>query len=415
MNLFRKESIEQENPNAYGDIIITPSLGITFSALSTILLIILLMLFLTFFKYTKKAHLSGIVMPSSGLIKVTPKYPGYVTKLTVSEGDHVNKDSHLYYISGENYNGNGTLSSMISSLKTQYLILSNQKKQEIDDNINQQKTVTQRIESLKAQITISKNRLTQAIYQNKIAESVVIKYKKLINKNYVSDIDYQNKKMEYSSSKDNVENHRQILLQLQNELNSATDDLNHIRSTGESRKSEIDRQLQTIKQQQLELIAQEKFILTSPTSGTVATILIKQGQSVNAFEPVMNILPDNSRLQVELYATSQNAGFIRIGQRVSLRYSAFPYQKFGVQYGTIREISRTTLNTSDLSSISPSIWKENEGHYRVIVEPENAFIMAYGKREPLLSGMTLEGDVNLDTRYLWEWITEPIWSLKGAL
>lgn len=243
----------------------------------------------------------------------------------------------------------------------------------------------------------------------------MIKYKKLISKNYVSDIDYQNKKMEYSSSKENVENHRQILIQLQIELDSALDELNHIISRGESRKSEIDRQLQSIKQQQLELTAQEKFILTSPTSGTVATILIKQGQSVKAFEPVMTILPDHSRLQVELYATSQNAGFIRPGQRVSLRFSAFPYQKFGVQYGTIREISRTTLTTSDLPSIPPSVWKENEGHYRVIVEPEKYFIMAYGKKEPLISGMTLEGDVNLDTRYLWEWITEPIWSLKGTL
>ncbi|EMK7037887.1 secretion protein HlyD, partial [Salmonella enterica subsp. enterica] len=57
----------------------------------------------------------------------------------------------------------------------------------------------------------------------------------------------------------------------------------------------------------------------------------------------------------------------------------------------------------------------NEGHYRVIVEPENTFILAYGKQEPLRPGMTLEGDVSLDTRHLWEWLTEPLWSLKGKL
>jgi membrane fusion protein len=59
-------------------------------------------------------------------------------------------------------------------------------------------------------------------------------------------------------------------------------------------------------------------------------------------------------------------------------------------------------------------WKENEGHYRVIVEPEKTFILAYGKRT-LRPGMTLEGDVSLDTRHLWEWLTEPLWSLKGKL
>lgn len=129
----------------------------------------------------------------------------------------------------------------------------------------------------------------------------------------------------------------------------------------------------------------------------------------------MTLVPDNARLQIELYATSQNAGFVQPGQRVALRFAAFPYQKFGVQYGTIREISRTTLTPSDLLSVSPVTWKENEGHYRVIVEPENTFILAYGKKEPLRPGMTLEGDVSLDTRHLWEWLTEPLWSLKGKL
>ena len=126
----------------------------------------------------------------------------------------------------------------------------------------------------------------------------------------------------------------------------------------------------------------------------------------------MTLVPDNAHLQIELYATSQKAGFIQPGQRVALRFDAFPYQKFGVQYGSIRDISRTPM---DLLSVSPITWKENEGHYRIIVEPEKTFIQAYGKKEPLRPGMTLEGDVSLDNRHLWEWFTEPLWSLKGKL
>ncbi|MBJ6543892.1 secretion protein HlyD, partial [Enterobacter hormaechei] len=79
------------------------------------------------------------------------------------------------------------------------------------------------------------------------------------------------------------------------------------------------------------------------------------------------------------------------------------------------EPTPTTLTSSDLLSVSPVTWKENEGHYRVIVEPENTFILAYGKQEALRPGMVLEGDVSLDTRNLWEWLTEPLWSLKGKL
>ncbi|MGU3413965.1 HlyD family secretion protein [Enterobacteriaceae bacterium C34A] len=417
MSLFRKESIEHGNDKIHGDIIIPASFGMTFTAIATIGLLVLMFLFLYLGKYTRKAHLSGLVMPSSGLIKVTPQYSGFVTCMEVTEGEHVSAGKPLYYISGERYNaqGTGTLAAMNISLQTQYSMLSSQQGLELRDNLQQQKAARQRISSLQPQIKSAEQRLSLAEHQAQLSASVMSRYRKLVSSHYVSDIEYKQKQIEVSSAKENVEGQRQVLLQLHTALNTAEDDLRHIIALGDSRKSELDRQLQALKQQQVEIAGQESFTLTSPVSGTVAAVLVRQGQSVKVSEPVMTLVPDNARLQVELYATSQNAGFIQPGQRVALRFAAFPYQKFGTQYGTIREISRTTLTPSDILSVSPVTWKENEGHYRVIVEPEHTFILAYGKKEPLRPGMTLEGDVSLDTRHLWEWLTEPLWSLKGKL
>ncbi|SQA60873.1 Colicin V secretion protein CvaA [Yokenella regensburgei] len=304
---------------------------------------------------------------------------------------------------------------MSLSLKTQYAMLASQQMLESRDNRQQQEAVRQRITSLQPQVKSAEQRLRLAERQVGLTTAVMGRYKKLAGTHYVSDIEYQQKQIDVSTAQQNVEDQRQGLLQLHSTIEAAEDDLNHLIVQGESRRAELDRQLQGIRQQQDELAGQENFTLTAPVSGTVAAVLVRQGQSVRASEPVMTVVPDNASLQIELYATSQNAGFIQPGQRVALRFAAFPYQKFGVQYGTIREISRTTLTPSDLLSVSPVTWKENEGHYRVIVEPENAFILAYGKKEPLRPGMTLEGDVSLDTRHLWEWLTEPLWSLKGKL
>ncbi|HCR0142201.1 TPA: HlyD family efflux transporter periplasmic adaptor subunit [Klebsiella aerogenes] len=417
MNIFRDEAINQQNEITYGEIIIPASFAMTFIAVATLILLILIFSFLYFGQYTRKAHLSGLVMPSSGLIKVTPQHNGFVTRLAVTEGEHVNAGKPLYYISGERYNaqGIGTLATMRVSLKTQYSMLSSQQTLELRDNFQQQQAIRQRILSLQPQIKSAEQRLALAEHQAQLSASVMSRYRKLVSLHYVSDIEYQQKQIEVTSAKENVEDQRQILLQLHSALDAADDDLRHLVTLGESRKSELDRQLQILEQQLVELAGQESFTLTSPVSGTVAAVLVRQGQSVKASEPVMTLVPDNARLQVELYATSQNAGFIQPGQRVALRFAAFPYQKFGIQYGTIREISRTTLTPSDLFSVSSVIWKENEGHYRVIVEPEYTFILAYGKKEELRPGMTLEGDVSLDTRHLWEWLTEPLWSLKGKL
>ncbi|GKN26842.1 secretion protein [Klebsiella variicola] len=417
MGVFRSEALEYHSDTEYGDVVIPASLSMTACAVATLFIFICVVLFVYYGSYTRKAHLTGIVMPSSGLVKITPQYAGYITQLTVSEGQHVIAGEPLYHINGEHFNeqGAGTLAAMNLSLRTQYSMLSSQETLELRDNQQQQAAIKQRITSLQLQVKSAEQRLQMAERQVGLTTSVMGSYKKLAGTHYVSDIEYQQKQIEVSTAQQNVEDQRQGLLQFRTAIEAAKDDLNHLIILGGSRKAELDRQLQEIRQQQEELAGQENITLTAPVSGTVAAVLVRQGQSVRALEPVMTVVPDNASLQIELYAASQNAGFIRPGQRVALRFAAFPYQKFGVQYGTIREISRTTLTPSDLLSVSPVTWKENEGRYRVIVRPENPFILAYGKKEPLRPGMTLEGDVNLDTRPLWEWLTEPLWSLKGKL
>ncbi|WP_240782265.1 HlyD family secretion protein [Escherichia sp. E2586] len=251
--------------------------------------------------------------------------------------------------------------------------------------------------------------------QEKLFTTVVHRYQQLINQKYVSEIEYQQKKIEASVAKENVENQHQFLFELRNSLDITKNELAHLIIQEKSRDAELERQLHEIKKQQVELRSQESFTLTAPISGTVTAIRIKQGQSVKAFETVLTLIPEKSGLHIELYATSQNIGFLQVSQKVSLRFSAFPYQKFGVQYGYIREISPTTYSPSDLISTLPLTWKVNEGHYRIIVEPVNPYIIVYGRKEKLRPGMMLDGDVNVDTRYLWEWLTEPLWSLKGKL
>lgn len=414
-SLFRDEVIHQQSAKEYGEIIIPAAFGLSFFAALTVGVMILLGLFFYYGQYTRKAHLPGIVMPSSGLIRITPKYAGSVTALRVTEGQHVSAGDTLYHLSGEHFNGQGagTLAAMALSLKTQYSMLKSQQTLEQRENQQQQLAARQRIEALVSQISSATFRLGQAQQQSELVKQILSRYQQLAARRVVSEIEYQQKRIELSSARENVENQRQLLMQLRSNHTTTQEELNQLLTQGESRQTELARQLQGLQQQQMEIASQIHFTLTAPVSGTVAAILVHPGHSVNAHEPMMTLMPDSARLQIELYATSQNAGFLRQGQRVALRYASFPYQKFGIQYGTIRDISRVTLSPSEMSILSPMKWKESEGHYRVIVVPQHTTILAYGKQESLRPGMTLEGDVNLDTRQLWEWISEPLWSLRG--
>ena len=88
--------------------------------------------------------------------------------------------------------------------------------------------------------------------------------RELADTHYVSDIEYQQKQIDVSTSQQNVEDQRQGLLQLHTAMEAAKDDLDHLIVQGESRKAEMDRQLQVIRQQQDELAGKENFTLTSP-------------------------------------------------------------------------------------------------------------------------------------------------------
>ncbi|MEB1073616.1 biotin/lipoyl-binding protein [Citrobacter freundii] len=90
-------------------------------------------------------------MPSSGLIKITPKFNGHVTKLTVKEGDHVEKGQLLYQISGEHYDrqGTGTFAIINQSLQAQYAMLTTQQNLEKLDNDQQQQAASSKQQNSK--------------------------------------------------------------------------------------------------------------------------------------------------------------------------------------------------------------------------------------------------------------------------
>ncbi|MEB0233304.1 HlyD family secretion protein, partial [Undibacterium sp. 10I3] len=57
---------------------------------------------------------------------------------------------------------------------------------------------------------------------------------------------------------------------------------------------------------------------------------------------------DAAQLEVHLYAPSRTAGFVANGQQVLIRYQAYPYQKFGLQKGTVTDISDTPFAPNEL-------------------------------------------------------------------
>lgn len=121
-------------------------------------------------------------------------------------------------------------------------------------------------------------------------------------------------------------------------------------------------------------------------------------------------------LEAMLYAPSRTAGFIKPGQKVLIRYQAFPYQKFGLHPGSIVDVSRTPFASTDIpANIAGTVLgnvsragHSNESLYRIRVKLDRQTIQVYGSAQSLKPGMTLEADILQDNRKIWEWIAEPL-------
>jgi membrane fusion protein len=178
------------------------------------------------------------------------------------------------------------------------------------------------------------------------------------------------------------------------------------------------RDMQALEQEMAESEARRETVVTAPQSGTVTAIQTEAGGAASTTAPILSIVPLDAPLVAHLFAPSRSVGFVRPGQKVLLRYQAYPYQKFGHYRGTVESVSQTALSPSEvpaqLTGLS-SLTGSGEPIYRIVVRLERQDISAYGKSQSLSPGMQLESDVLLETRKLWEWMLEPLITLSGKL
>ncbi|WP_252895613.1 HlyD family efflux transporter periplasmic adaptor subunit [Photobacterium phosphoreum] len=178
---------------------------------------------------------------------------------------------------------------------------------------------------------------------------------------------------------------------------------------------DIDKQLEVITQNKVEFISQSDSQVLSPIKGVIASILAVEGHSVSNGQTLLVISPDSEKAFIELYAPSRSIGFIKVGQKVRLRFDAFPYEKFGVQAGIITSISKSAIAADMISNHGLVNNTEVGGLYQVRVELLKPTITVYGREERFVSGMTVIADVELDTRKIYEWMLEPLYTIKGKV
>jgi membrane fusion protein len=201
-------------------------------------------------------------------------------------------------------------------------------------------------------------------------------------------------------------------LDTEQQLKAEQDQLQQLPLNTEAQRNELRFRLSGINQSLAQSEAQRAVVLRAPRNGVVTSIAIQNGQTIASGQRLLSILPEGALLQAELWLPSRAVGFLETGNRVVLRYPAFPYQKFGQKAGRVIEVSRSATGASELTILLGRTI--SEPLYRILVEVDEQTVSAYGRAEPLKPGMTVEADILLDQRPLIEWVLEPLYGVTRS-
>lgn len=414
--LFRKEALEARRTQWLGDISLAQPLRLWVLTLAASLVALAVVLFLILGTYTRRSTVTGQLVPSKGLVTVLAPATGVVSQLDHVEGDALHAGQRLAVVV--------TPRSTPEGGDTQ-VALEHGIQQRRDGLVSmqaaQQSQLQAQASGLRAQLAAAKRELAQIETevvtrqdQTRIAGETLARLKQLEDKRYVSVLQIKQQEsaaLEYTGQAQALQRQaitaRRSIAQLEQALRE-------LPGQQQATQAALQRDLAQLGQEQVETQARGALMLSAPVDGTVATQLVKSGQAVHGGQPLLSLLPNNSKLEAELLVPSRAMGFIEPGDKVQLRYQAYPYQKFGHQLGTVVRISRSALSNGELGSLVGNA-KQGEPFYRITVALARQSVTAYGKAESLKPGMLLDADVLGERRRLIEWVLEPLYSLQGKV
>jgi membrane fusion protein len=412
-SIFRPEVSTVDRKRWLGVILLAQPVSALFYAIFSFGIALSIALALYFVEYTRKERVTGFVALDKGSAKVYPSSAGIVVKKAFYEGDLVKAGQVLYAISTERTTKMGdTQIEIARRIANRRSLLLAEKQKQLQISSDEESSLRRRAMDIRAEFTSLENDLTIANRRIEISTNAAVRARELIKQNFVSQAGLDQKEqdlLEMSSRQQMLERNS---LALQKELNTILSDLQQAPNRAKNRASEFDRQIASVEQEAAEIESRRELQVLAPQAGKVTASQGEIGQVVTPSNPIVSILPVDSRFEAVLYLPSRAIGFIEIGQTVQLRYAAYPFQKFGQYEGRITEISRTALSVEELKVINP---EQHEGLYRLKVTPTEQHVMAYGKPAELQDGMQLDADILLDKRRLYEWVLEPLLSLTGKL
>lgn len=410
-SLFRQEAIDfQRHSREWGQVALLQPLSINFTTWFITIAVALIISTLFLGQYSRKETVGGYLTPTSGTSKIFVPQRGTIREIQVNEGQQVREGQPLLTIDTDQIAANGldVNASMLDTLRSQKDLLTGQIAAEEQRTKSERERLTAMINGLEIEISQLEAQLTIQGERIRVEEDFVASAAELKKEGYMADADFKRRHVALLEQKQNRSSLNQQLTARRNQLTETRYSLQQLPTVMAGKIQVLRSELATTEQRIAEVSGRRAYVIRAPASGRVSTLQATVGQFADPRRLQMEIVPNESVLQAELFVPTRAIGFVRPGQEVRILYEAFPFQQFGTYSGRVLKISQTILTKSD--TFGPIELKEPA--YRITATLDRPDIDAYGKKIPLQADMLLRADIILEKRSLISWLLDPLLSVR---
>lgn len=407
-SLFRPEVLAARRQDWLGGISLAQPLPVWVAAVFAIAAALVVLALLLLGEYTHRSRVPGQLVPDLGLSTVVAPASGVLARLVVQEGTVVSPGQPLAAIEVPRVAGSGADARLVlgRGLEDRQSSAEELMRAQLGQLAVQEQGQRRELATLREELRQLHGGIVTRGEQVRLGSETADRYREVARSGYVSLVQLRQQEqavLEMRNAQQSLERQATALVREIGRLEQA---LAELPAQREAIEAAARRERALLAQERFRYEADSELLVPAPLAGMVANRHAEPGQAVQSGQPLLSLLPEGARLQAQLQVPSRAIGFIKPGDRVQLRYQAYPYQKFGHQNGRVLRISRSAVSGAQGAAMQ-------EPHYRVLVELERQEVIAYGQPEPLRPGMLLEADILGERRRLYEWLLEPLYSLRG--
>lgn len=192
------------------------------------------------------------------------------------------------------------------------------------------------------------NTLDQKELQAKDLEIAVREYdvnKILYDQKVIALLDLKNIESKFLAKRGTVKQMESAVINQQSNILAKKKEMMELESQIANKKASFIQELNTLRAEVAKW--QSNYLLTAPIDGVVTySKLIQEGMNLKSGDELCYIVPNWNSYSGEIRFSQYALGKVAVGQKVKVKFTAYPYQEFGIVEGRVSYVSAIPINDS---------------------------------------------------------------------